>query len=235
MGRDGPGADGRMPPWRSFPGAARPRHDRGPPEPGRGTHRSAACPLGRAPFVCATTPPLVITCAPDDTVEVVEVGYGGQGGGAWAGYDGIGPAHRLIDIVVAERHARGLTSTPCDIGHDFHTGFSVWSTHVPEARGVDQTAGEGDPRRAVGGVSAAPYDCFVRPGGAWRPAPDLTGLPGAIPGPADGRGSHRRWPSCRCPRAGCRRAAAAGRTGPRAPAAARRSGPRAPGAGRRPG
>ncbi|MFJ2895141.1 hypothetical protein ACIO87_09675 [Streptomyces sp. NPDC087218] len=120
-------------------------------------------PLDRTPFVYATTPPLVITYAPDDTVELVEVGHSGEGGEAEASYEGIGLTHRLIDDVVAELHARGLTSTPCDIGHDFHAGFSVWSMRVLEAREVDPTAGADDPRCVVEGVSVAPYDYLVRP------------------------------------------------------------------------
>ncbi|MFF3391948.1 hypothetical protein ACFYW1_13605 [Streptomyces sp. NPDC002669] len=36
-------------------------------------------PLDRTPFVYATTPPLVITYAADDTVELVEVGHSGEG------------------------------------------------------------------------------------------------------------------------------------------------------------
>ncbi|WP_405682814.1 hypothetical protein [Streptomyces sp. NBC_00057] len=110
--------------------------------------------------VYATTPALVITYAPDDTVELVEVGYSGQGGEAEASYDGIQLTHRLIDDVVAELHAKGYTSTPCDVGHDFHAGFSVWSMRVLEAREVDPTAGADDPRCVVEGVSVAPYSCF---------------------------------------------------------------------------
>ncbi|MEU9560669.1 hypothetical protein AB0D16_01265 [Streptomyces sp. NPDC048161] len=68
--------------------------------------------------------------------------------------------HRLIDDVVAELHAKGYTSTPCDIGYDFHAGFSVWSMRVLEAREVDPTAGEDDPRCVVEGVSVAPYGYF---------------------------------------------------------------------------
>ncbi|MCX5504821.1 hypothetical protein OG887_36455 [Streptomyces sp. NBC_00053] len=112
------------------------------------------------PAVYDTTPKLVITYASDDTVELVEIGYSGQGGEAEASCDGIQLTHRLIDDVVAELHARGYTSTPCDIGHDFHAGFTVWSMRVLEAREVDPTAGEDDPRCVVEGVSVAPYGYF---------------------------------------------------------------------------
>ncbi|MEU9621034.1 MULTISPECIES: hypothetical protein [unclassified Streptomyces] len=114
----------------------------------------------RDPAVYATTPPLVISYAPDGTVELVEIGYSAQGGEAEASYDGVQLTHRLIDVVVAELHARGYTSTPCDVGHDFHAGFSVWSMRVLWAGEVDPTAGEDDPRCVVEGVSVAPYSYF---------------------------------------------------------------------------
>ncbi|MEV5204076.1 hypothetical protein [Streptomyces sp. NPDC053720] len=124
----------------------------GPPVPGPAAGRRA---------VYGTTPTLVITYAPDDTVELVEIGYSGQGGEAEARFDGIRLTHRLIDDVVAELPAKGYTSTPCDIGHDFHAGFSVWSMRVLEAREVDPTAGEDDPRCVVEGVPVAPYGRFA--------------------------------------------------------------------------
>ncbi|SFY42846.1 hypothetical protein OH786_31850 [Streptomyces atratus] len=117
-------------------------------------------PAADRPAVYATTPTLVITYAPDDTVELVEIGYSGQGGEAEASYDGIQLTHRLIDDVVAELHAKGYTSKPFDIGYDFHAGFSVWSMRVLEAREVDRTAEEDDPRCVVEGVSVAPYGYF---------------------------------------------------------------------------
>ncbi|MCX4850753.1 hypothetical protein [Streptomyces sp. NBC_00893] len=113
-----------------------------------------------APAVYATTPPLVIGYAPDDTVELVEIGYSGRGARAEASFGGVRLTHRLIDDVVADLHARGYTSTPCDVGHDFHAGFSVWSMRVLWAGEVDPTAGEDDPRCVVEGVSVAPYSYF---------------------------------------------------------------------------
>ncbi|GAA2447016.1 hypothetical protein GCM10010433_55790 [Streptomyces pulveraceus] len=78
-------------------------------------------------------------------MALVEIGHSGQGGEPEACYDGIRLTHRLIDDVVAGLHAKGYTGTPSDIGYDVHAGFPVWSTRVPEAREVDQTAGEDDP------------------------------------------------------------------------------------------
>ncbi|MFE3945624.1 hypothetical protein ACFXPV_27760 [Streptomyces sp. NPDC059118] len=117
-------------------------------------------PAAVRPAVYDTTPTLVITYAPDDTVELVEIGYSGQGGEAEASDGGIQPTHRLIDDVVAELHAKEYAGTPSDLGHDFHAGLSVWSMRVLKAREVDPTAGEDDPRCVVEGVSVAPYDYF---------------------------------------------------------------------------
>jgi hypothetical protein len=122
----------------------------GPPHHGPGGERA----------VCSTSPTLVITYAADDTVELVEIGYSGEGGDAEAQYDGVQLTYRLLDDVVSELHARGYTSTPSGIGHDFHAGFAVWSMRSLWARDLDPTAGEDDERAISEGVSVAPYTYF---------------------------------------------------------------------------
>jgi hypothetical protein len=111
--------------------------------------------------VYTTSPTLVITYAADETVELVEIGYSGEGGDAEAHYDGVQLTHRFLDDVVADLHALGHSSTPSDIGHDFHAGFSVWSMHSLWARDLDPEAGEDDERAVSEGVSVAPYTYFA--------------------------------------------------------------------------
>lgn len=76
--------------------------------------------------VHATSPMLVITYAADETVELVEIRCSGVGSDTEVHYDAVQLTHRFLDDVVADLHALGYTSTPSDIGHDFHAGFSVW-------------------------------------------------------------------------------------------------------------
>ncbi|MEU6495420.1 MULTISPECIES: hypothetical protein [unclassified Streptomyces] len=111
--------------------------------------------------VYTTAPMLVITYAEDETVELVEIHYSGEGGDTEAHYDGVQLTHRFLDDVVADLHARGYTSTPSDIGHDFHAGFSVWSMHSLWAPDLDPEADEHDERTVSEGVSVAPYAYFV--------------------------------------------------------------------------
>ncbi|MEV7386512.1 hypothetical protein [Streptomyces sp. NPDC091215] len=110
--------------------------------------------------VYGTSPMLVITYAGDGTVELVEIKYSGEGGDAEARFDGVQLTHRFLDDVVSDLHARAYTSTPSDIGHDFHAGFSVWSMHSLWARDLDPAAGEDDARAVAEGVSVAPYAYF---------------------------------------------------------------------------
>ncbi|MGY4981593.1 hypothetical protein ACWCYL_31350 [Streptomyces sp. 900105755] len=124
----------------------------GPPHHGPGGQRA----------VYATTPMLVITYAADETVELVEIHYSGEGGDTEVHYDGVQLTHRFLDDVVADLHALGHTSTPSDIGHDFHVGFSVWSMHSLWARDVDPEAGEDDERAVSEAVSVAPYAYFAQ-------------------------------------------------------------------------
>ncbi|MER6219730.1 hypothetical protein ABT189_03900 [Streptomyces sp900105755] len=112
--------------------------------------------------VYATTPMLVITYAADETVELVEIHYSGEGGDTEVHYDGVQLTHRFLDDVVVDLHALGHTSTPSDIGHDFHVGFSVWSMHSLWARDVDPEAGEDDERAVSEAVSVAPYAYFAQ-------------------------------------------------------------------------
>ncbi|MFE7394868.1 hypothetical protein [Streptomyces sp. NPDC057582] len=107
-----------------------------------------------------TSPMLVITYAADGTVGLVEISYSGEGGDAEAQFDGVQLTHRFLDDVVSDLHARGYTSTPSNIGHDFHAGFAVWSMHSLWAGNLDPAAGEDDERAISEGVSVAPYAYF---------------------------------------------------------------------------
>jgi hypothetical protein len=98
---------------------------------------------------------LVVDYAPDDTVELVQVPCSGDGGAGEAHLNGVQLTHRFLDEVVAELHAQGYTSTPSDIGHDFHAGFSVWSMGSLCAGDLDPTADEDDDRAVAEGVSVA--------------------------------------------------------------------------------
>ncbi|MEU9135170.1 hypothetical protein AB0D33_04210 [Streptomyces sp. NPDC048404] len=123
----------------------------GPPCHGPGGQRA----------VYTTTPMLVITYAADETVELVEIPYNGGGGPTEVHYDGVQLTHRFLDDVVADLHGLGYTSTPSDIGHDFHAGFAVWSMHSLCARDLDPEADEDDERAVSEAVSVAPYTYFV--------------------------------------------------------------------------
>ena len=74
--------------------------------------------------------------------------YSGEGGGSGEGseaeahFDGVQLTCRFLDDVVSELHAKGYTSTPSDIGHDFHIGFAVWSTGSLWVRDLDSPTDE---------------------------------------------------------------------------------------------
>ncbi|MEV0644604.1 hypothetical protein AB0I28_05025 [Phytomonospora sp. NPDC050363] len=118
---------------------------------------------GSAPGVYETTPLLTVHYLPDDTVELVEIGYSGDGGEE-VEFDGVRLTYRFLDDVVADLNDRGYTCTPSDIGFDFHAGFSVWSMHSLWARDLDPGAPEDDDRAICEGVSVAPYKYFAEPG-----------------------------------------------------------------------
>ncbi|MEV0489870.1 hypothetical protein [Streptomyces atratus] len=73
-----------------------------------------------------TSPKLMITYAADGTVELVEICHNGGSGDAEACYDGVRLTHRFLDDVVAELHAKGYTSTPSGIGHDWQGDRRSW-------------------------------------------------------------------------------------------------------------
>ncbi|GIG63896.1 hypothetical protein [Phytomonospora endophytica] len=115
---------------------------------------------GSSPAVYETTPTLVVHYLPDDTVELVELGYSGDGGEEVT-FDGVQLTYRFIGEVVAELEGRGYTCTPSDIGFEFHAGFAVWSMDSLWAGDLDPGASEDDERSIVEGVSVAPYSYFV--------------------------------------------------------------------------
>jgi hypothetical protein len=106
--------------------------------------------------VYATTPGVVVGYTPDGTVEVVEIGYSGDGGEEVFLQD-VQLTFRFLDDVVAELTAKGYTSTPSDIGFEFHAGFAVWSMGSRTAQDLDPDAAEDDERAVAEGVTVAPY------------------------------------------------------------------------------
>jgi len=112
--------------------------------------------------VYATTPMLVVSYTDDDTVEVVEIAYSGDGDEE-VFFDGVQPTFRFMDDVVADLAARGHRYEPIDIGYRFEPGFAIFSMGSRWARDLDPDAPEDDPRRICEGVSVAPYDYFRAP------------------------------------------------------------------------
>lgn len=76
-------------------------------------------------------------------------------------YDGIRLTGRFLDDVLADLAARGLTSTPSDVGRDFHAGFSVFSMGSADGASLGLTDDPDDERLVSEGVHVAPYDTIV--------------------------------------------------------------------------
>lgn len=115
-----------------------------------------------AKAVYETTPMLVLTYADDDTVEVVEIAYSGDGGEE-VYFDGVRLTYRFLDDVVADLAAKGHRYEATDNGYRFEPGFAIWSMGSRWARDLDPGAAEDDPRQICEGVSVAPYDYFREP------------------------------------------------------------------------
>jgi hypothetical protein len=109
-----------------------------------------------------TQPQLIISYRADETVEVVEIGYDGEGGEE-VYYEGVQLTYRFMDEVVAELAALGLEAEPFDIGYVFRPGFTIWSMGSRWAGDLDPDAVDDDPRRIVEGVGIAPYGYFDEP------------------------------------------------------------------------
>jgi hypothetical protein len=106
-----------------------------------------------------TDPMLVITYQEDETVELVEIAYGGEE----VFFEGVQLTYRFIDDVVAELAARGHRAEPFDVGFSFEPGFAIFSMSSLPASELDPGASLDDPRRIVEGVSVAPFDYFREP------------------------------------------------------------------------
>ena len=107
-----------------------------------------------------TEPMLVISYTSDHEVELVEVGYTGDGGEE-VFFDGVQLTYRFMADVVSDLEARGHRCTPSDIGFDFLAGFAVFSMGSRHAQDLDPLADDEDERAIVEGVSVAPYAYFV--------------------------------------------------------------------------
>ncbi|MFI7650982.1 hypothetical protein ACIBTZ_33705 [Micromonospora sp. NPDC049460] len=112
--------------------------------------------------VYETSPMLVLTYTDEDTVEIVEIAYAGDGGEE-VFYDGVQLTFRFLDDVVADLEARGHQYEPIDIGYRFEPGFAIFSMGSRGARDLDPDASEDHPRRICEGVSVAPYHYFDGP------------------------------------------------------------------------
>jgi hypothetical protein len=121
----------------------------GPPHhPGRDSRAV----YGDRPFV-------IVTYAEDDTVELVELSYGGEE----VSFDGVQLTHRFIDDVVADLKARGHHGEPIDAGYRFEPGFAIFSMGSLATRELAPDA-PGDEHGAISeGVSVGPYDYFRDP------------------------------------------------------------------------
>jgi hypothetical protein len=112
--------------------------------------------------VYETRPMLVLTYTDDDTVELVEIAYAGDGGEE-VFFDGVQLTFRFMDDVVADLAARGYQCEPTDIGYRFEPGFAIFSMDSRSAQDLDPDASEDDPRSICEGVSVAPYHYFDEP------------------------------------------------------------------------
>ncbi|WP_412748716.1 hypothetical protein [Krasilnikovia sp. M28-CT-15] len=112
--------------------------------------------------VYATSPFLVLTYTDDELVELVELGYSGDGGEE-VFFDGVQLTFRFMDDVVADLAAKGYRYEPVDIGYRFEPGFAIFSMGSRWARDLDPDASEDDPRQVCEGVSVASYDYLAGP------------------------------------------------------------------------
>lgn len=106
-----------------------------------------------------TLPALVLTYKEDDTAEVVEIAYCGDGVNE-VFFDGVRLTFRFLDEVAAELAAKGYAYEPIDIGYRFEPGFAIWSMGSRWAKDLDPRAAEDDERLVCEGVSVAPYEYF---------------------------------------------------------------------------
>jgi hypothetical protein len=109
--------------------------------------------------VYETSPMLVLTYTDNDTVELVELGCGGNE----VFFDGVQLTFRFMEDVVADLAAKGYPYEPIDIGFRFGPGFAIFSMGSYWARDLDPEASEDDPRQVCEGVSVAPYSYFDAP------------------------------------------------------------------------
>lgn len=123
------------------------------------------------------TEPLLVVDYDGDTVELVELGYSGDGGGQ-ATLDGVQLTFRLMDDVVAELSALGHQPEPFDIGYTFRAGFTIFSMGSRSASDIDPEAFPDDPRPVVEGVGIAPAEYWLGPAEPGQPvqpaSPEVT-------------------------------------------------------------
>lgn len=124
--------------------------------------------------VYRTAPTIVVDYTRDDTVAVVQVACSATSGGPEVHLDGVQLTSRFLDDVVADLEAVGLEWTPSDVGADFRAGFSLFSMGSLDPAVLDPRAADDAPYRpVVEGVTIAPYEDLVGPGGPTEPAAPL--------------------------------------------------------------
>jgi hypothetical protein len=108
------------------------------------------------------SPMLVISYAPDDTVELVGVPYAGSSAEDEVFVDGIQLTFRLMDDVVADLVVAGHHGSPFDIGFVFGAGFAIFSMSslCPSDLHAGQPRDPEDERAVVEGVGIAPANYF---------------------------------------------------------------------------
>jgi hypothetical protein len=109
-----------------------------------------------------TSPRLVVTYTEDDTVEIVELAYSGDGGEE-VFFDGVQLTYRFMDDVVADLAAKGYQCESTDIGYRCEPGFAIFSMGSRSAQDLDPQAAAEDPRQVSEGVSVASYGYLAGP------------------------------------------------------------------------
>lgn len=104
-------------------------------------------------FYVDRDPTLILRYAADDTLEMIEIPYSGEGNEPHLG--DIQLTARLLADVIDDLLRAGYVGRPCDIGYDFEAGFTVWSMGEIQLFEVDPSADRDDFRDVAEGVSIA--------------------------------------------------------------------------------
>jgi hypothetical protein len=103
---------------------------------------------------------LVVRFGADERVALLEFSYDGSGG-AEVMLNGLVLTARLTEDVLSDLAVHGYTSVRCDIGYNFHAGFSIWSMGSIRPNDVIEGSSPDDERDVVEGVSVAPFSYWA--------------------------------------------------------------------------